>query len=158
MHKRMRPSYVFAYEREADASFVALKQQYGSEIAFHGTAFENVYSILHSGFCSHMNKVCLIQVAFSQMKVALFGEGTYLSTDIGVCANFTKASRAWRSSTMGDSLSAVVVCEVVHHPDVKFPSKDVPSKCTTSQVSHSSLFWVNFHFKGCMYVWIILKF
>ena len=28
---------------------------------------------------------------------------------------------------LGETLSVVLACEVIKHPDVKFPSKDIPS-------------------------------
>jgi poly[ADP-ribose] polymerase 16 len=46
----------------------------------------------------------------------VFGEGTYLSSDIGVCMNFTKGALVWARSRLGEKLACVCVCEVVDHP------------------------------------------
>eukprot|EP00047_Mylnosiga_fluctuans_P011059 m.19405 g.19405 ORF g.19405 m.19405 type:complete len:295 (+) comp3436_c0_seq2:136-1020(+) len=114
----LKPTHVFAISRSSasEEAFEQLKSAHGYEVAFHGTAFENVYSILHNGFCSHMNKT------------SLYGEGTYLSTDSRVCSNFMKAAHGWQRSQLGHLVSVIVVCEVVHHPDVKFPSREIPDK------------------------------
>ena len=42
--------------------------------AYHGTAVENLQSILGNGFLNHFNTT------------SLFGEGTYLSSDLGWAA------------------------------------------------------------------------
>ena len=52
----------------------------------------------------------------SYTQTAVFGEGTYLSSDLAVCMMFVKPSRAWAKSALGAKLSCVCVCEVSLHP------------------------------------------
>ena len=53
------------------------------------------------------------------MQLSLFGEGTYLSTDIGVCMNFSPSSASWPQSMLPTLCSMVAVCEVINHPEVR---------------------------------------
>ena len=64
-HALIKPNFAFEIIRESgDPTFSEMKVEFGSTLAFHGTAFENVYSIIHNGFCSHMNKVSLLFFMF----------------------------------------------------------------------------------------------
>ena len=78
-----RPAYVFAVQPRTDraAEFERLREAHGSVFAFHGSAFENFHSILHNGFCNHMNRT------------KLFGHGTYLSQ--------VMLQMLWNMTTMG---------------------------------------------------------
>ncbi len=98
------------YEDARDAAFAQLKAQYGTVLAFHGSPFDNFYSILHNGFCGHLNKArrtAHALVVFDWLLVlvcvqtSLFGEGTYLSKDISVSIGFTKPAEAWEHSSLG---------------------------------------------------------
>ena len=42
------------------------------------------------------------------MQLSLFGEGTYLSTDIGVCMNFSPSSASWTQSMLPTAVYAMV--------------------------------------------------
>lgn len=75
--------------------------------AFHGSRLENFHSILHNGLRNHMNKN------------SVFGEGTYLSSELSVCLAYSPFGRGWPKSIFGDKLSCVAVCQVIRHPDVK---------------------------------------
>ena len=50
---------------------------------------------------------------------SLFGEGTYLSSDISVSMPYSPVGTGWNDSSLGTALSCVVVCELIDHPDVK---------------------------------------
>eukprot|EP00729_Bicosta_minor_P013053 gene13053-27902_t len=89
--------------------FLNLEEEHGSMIAYHGTPLENLHSILRSGFLNHFNTT------------ALFGPGTYLSSDLSVCMGFTRAGATWKKSGLGAKLSCVAVCQVIKHPAVKLP-------------------------------------
>lgn len=56
----------------------------------------------------------------------MFGEGTYLSSDLAVCMMYSHFGQGWKHSAIGNKLSCVAVCEVLDHPDVKctLKSKD----------------------------------
>eukprot|EP00041_Stephanoeca_diplocostata_P020562 m.462966 g.462966 ORF g.462966 m.462966 type:complete len:365 (-) comp21606_c0_seq3:1128-2222(-) len=117
----VHPDYVFEVVRKNEIdngkrtnSFEELRERYGSMIAYHGTALENFHSILFNGFLSHLNKT------------ALFGSGTYLSSDLSVCMGFTRSATAWEHSQMGSQMSCVAVCEVIKHPDVTLPGERLP--------------------------------
>eukprot|EP00050_Salpingoeca_kvevrii_P014109 m.32683 g.32683 ORF g.32683 m.32683 type:complete len:368 (-) comp5562_c0_seq1:146-1249(-) len=91
------------------SKFVGLRSQHGSFLAFHGSSFENFYSITRNGFYNHLNKT------------ALFGEGTYFSVDVAVCMGFTRSTKSWDKSALGSQMTAIAVAEIVKHPDIKMP-------------------------------------
>ncbi|CAG0883487.1 unnamed protein product [Cyprideis torosa] len=73
--------------------------------AYHGSRTENFYSILHFGLNQHLNKT------------SVFGEGTYLSTDLGISLNYSpQGASSYPSSVFGSSLSVVAACEVIDDP------------------------------------------
>lgn len=49
----------------------------------------------------------------------MFGEGTYLSSELSVAIEFSPFGSGWSKSVLGKQLSCVAVCEVVKHPDIK---------------------------------------
>ncbi|XP_066557352.1 protein mono-ADP-ribosyltransferase PARP16 [Amia ocellicauda] len=75
--------------------------------AFHGSRLENFHSIIHHGLHCHLNKT------------SLFGEGTYLTSDLSLALLYSPHGSGWRESLLGPLLSCVAVCEIVDHPDVK---------------------------------------
>eukprot|EP00051_Salpingoeca_urceolata_P011904 m.148043 g.148043 ORF g.148043 m.148043 type:complete len:167 (+) comp17304_c0_seq1:217-717(+) len=93
-------------------------------VAYHGSALENFYSIVRLGFCAHLNKT------------SLYGKGTYLSTDLRVCMDFTKPGRSWANSALGSRLTCVAVCDVVKHPDVKLPGRIADDPESTGLGNH----------------------
>ncbi|EDV27118.1 uncharacterized protein TRIADDRAFT_54753 [Trichoplax adhaerens] len=104
-----RPSLIFdiIYKGKSSSSrFDELKSQYGSFYGFHGSGVENFFSILHVGLLSHLNNR------------SLFGEGTYLSTDLDVSLNFSTTGSTWDKSMIAKSISCVAVCEVIKHPRI----------------------------------------
>lgn len=94
---------------ESTSAFEKLKAMHGSIIGYHGTGLENVHSILRNGFLNHFNTT------------ALYGEGTYLSTDLSVAVGFCSSGKAWNRSKLGNKLSCVIVCEIIKHPGVRLP-------------------------------------
>lgn len=49
----------------------------------------------------------------------MFGDGTYLSTDLGVCTNFSPSANTWPNGLLPPLSSMVAVCEVVSHPEIR---------------------------------------
>ncbi|EDO37628.1 predicted protein, partial [Nematostella vectensis] len=117
------PDYIFEiqyHENNAlNARFLALSEECEVLYAYHGSRLENFHSILHNGLHSHLNKN------------SLFGEGTYLSSDLNVSIMYSTYSQAWSNSGLGEKLSCVAVCEVLNHPDVKCSLED-PRAATSS--------------------------
>ena len=99
--------------------------------AFHGSSVENFYSIVHNGLLNIFNKVgidklacvCVnhfVNISPSPYKVSAFGEGTYLSTELGVCLNWSPSGSFCHGGggTLPEMASCVAMCEVVKHPSV----------------------------------------
>ncbi|XP_031566611.1 protein mono-ADP-ribosyltransferase PARP16-like [Actinia tenebrosa] len=106
-----QPDFIFEIEYNQDnvlnKRFLELAEHYDILYAYHGSAPDNFHSILHNGLHSHLNKN------------SLFGEGTYLSSDLNVSITYSKYSHLWNNSILGAKMSCMAVCEVLDHPDVK---------------------------------------
>ncbi|XP_018418134.1 PREDICTED: mono [ADP-ribose] polymerase PARP16 isoform X3 [Nanorana parkeri] len=50
---------------------------------------------------------------------SLFGEGTYLTSDLSLALLYSPHGQGWAHSLLGPVLSCVAVCEMIDHPDVK---------------------------------------
>lgn len=50
---------------------------------------------------------------------SVFGEGTYLTSDLSMALLYSPHSSGWQESLLGPLLSCVALCEVIDHPDVK---------------------------------------
>ncbi|XP_064123461.1 protein mono-ADP-ribosyltransferase PARP16 isoform X3 [Loxodonta africana] len=59
---------------------------------------------------------------------SLFGEGTYLTSDLSLALIYSPHGHGWQRSLLGPLLSCVAVCEVIDHPDVKCQTKKKDSK------------------------------
>ncbi|XP_059553905.1 protein mono-ADP-ribosyltransferase PARP16 isoform X4 [Myotis daubentonii] len=59
---------------------------------------------------------------------SLFGEGTYLTSDLSLALIYSPHGYGWQRSLLGPILSCVAVCEVIDHPDVKCQTKKKDSK------------------------------
>lgn len=122
---KIAPDHIFEFQpapgskREAD--FAELGERHGSMLAYHGSALENFHSILMNGFLNHFNTT------------SLFGEGTYLSSDLSVCMGFCRAGPSWERSQLGLKLTIVAVCEVIKHPDVTLPGQIVQDGAESGQ-------------------------
>ncbi|XP_061183406.1 protein mono-ADP-ribosyltransferase PARP16-like [Saccostrea echinata] len=110
----VKPNFIFevTYSQAADAKFQDVRKGRELLFAYHGSRLENFHSILHHGLASHMNKV------------GVFGEGTYLSSELSVSLHYSPMGRSWERSSLGDKLSCVAVCEMIDHPSVKCQVKD----------------------------------
>eukprot|EP00731_Ephydatia_muelleri_P031675 Em0023g182a len=104
-----RPQLIFelCYSKESEEKFKRLSSSYGTFMGYHGSRVENFHSIMHNGLLSHFNKT------------SLFGEGTYLSSELSVSMNFSPAGLLWPKSTLPSLVSCVAVCEVLNHPDIR---------------------------------------
>lgn len=60
----------------------------------------------------------LSQLDWFLFQTAAFGEGTYLSSELGVCLNWSPGGALWPKSALPHIASCVAVCEVVRHPDI----------------------------------------
>ncbi|XP_011298347.1 mono [ADP-ribose] polymerase PARP16 [Fopius arisanus] len=84
--------------------------------AYHGSRLENFHSIIHYGIQQHMSQP------------GLFGDGIYLSSELGVSLGFSPVGYGWGGSMLGSEISCIALCEVINHPDVKKgdTTRDVP--------------------------------
>ncbi|GAB1603768.1 protein mono-ADP-ribosyltransferase PARP16-like [Argonauta hians] len=109
----IEPTYVFEVlpSQLSQSKFEQLQQGRQIMYAYHGSRVENFYSILHTGLASHMNKN------------GIFGEGTYLSSELSVSLHYSPAGQGWSKSWLGSRLSCVAVCEIIDDPSVKCQPK-----------------------------------
>ncbi|XP_011216800.2 protein mono-ADP-ribosyltransferase PARP16 isoform X2 [Ailuropoda melanoleuca] len=112
------PDFLFEieYSNSANAKFYETKGERDLIYAFHGSRLENFHSIIHNGLHCHLNKT------------SLFGEGTYLTSDLSLALIYSPHGLGWQRSLLGPLLSCVAVCEVINHPDVKCQMKKKDSK------------------------------
>ncbi|XP_029420855.1 protein mono-ADP-ribosyltransferase PARP16 isoform X2 [Nannospalax galili] len=73
------------------------------------------------------SKVLTIHSA-GKAETSLFGEGTYLTSDLSLALIYSPHGHGWQHSLLGPILSCVAVCEVIDHPDVKCQTKKKDSK------------------------------
>nr|XP_026647047.1 mono [ADP-ribose] polymerase PARP16 isoform X2 [Zonotrichia albicollis] len=59
---------------------------------------------------------------------SLFGEGTYLTSDLSLALLYSPHGLGWQRSALGSVLSCVAVCEIIDHPDVKCQVKKKDSE------------------------------
>lgn len=68
----------------------------------------------------HRNSVDLVYfLPNACVQNSVFGEGTYLTSDLSMAVLYSPHSSGWRESLLGPQLSCVAMCEVIDHPDVK---------------------------------------
>ncbi|KAK6192012.1 hypothetical protein SNE40_003568 [Patella caerulea] len=103
------PSYIFELEpsEASNEKFQEIRQNRKLMYAYHGSRTENFHSILHNGLASHMNKT------------SVFGEGTYLSGELGVSLNYSPSGYTWANSEIGKMFGLIAVCEMIDDPTVK---------------------------------------
>ncbi|XP_056455671.1 protein mono-ADP-ribosyltransferase PARP16 isoform X1 [Gadus chalcogrammus] len=103
------PDFLFELEYcdQMNARFEKTRSDRDLFYAFHGSRLENFHSILHNGLHCHLNKT------------SMYGEGTYLTSDLSMAVLYSPHSSGWRESLLGPLLSCVALCEVIDHPDVK---------------------------------------
>ncbi|XP_032477418.1 protein mono-ADP-ribosyltransferase PARP16 isoform X7 [Phocoena sinus] len=73
------------------------------------------------------SKVLTIHSA-GKSETSLFGEGTYLTSDLSLALIYSPHGHGWQRSLLGPILSCVAVCEVIDHPDVKCQTKKKDSR------------------------------
>ncbi|KAL4228221.1 Protein mono-ADP-ribosyltransferase parp16 [Mactra antiquata] len=107
------PNYIFEVTPSiaADEKFLHLQNNRDLMYAYHGSRLENFHSILHNGLASHMNKT------------SVFGEGTYLSSELSVSMIYSPTGVAWDHSELGNRLSCIAVCEMIDDDAVKCQNK-----------------------------------
>ncbi|KAJ8249208.1 hypothetical protein GJAV_G00232320 [Gymnothorax javanicus] len=112
------PDFLFELEycEQMNARFEKTRGERGLLYAFHGSRLENFHSIVHNGLHCHLNKT------------SLFGEGTYLTSDLSMAVLYSPHGNGWRESLLGPLLSCIAVCEVIDHPDVKCQVKKKDSE------------------------------
>ena len=80
---------------------LSLGQSFLSVITFTEFELHNVY----------VTRLCIVQTS-------AFGEGTYLSTHMGVSINWSSAGSLWQCSNLPPTVSCMAVCEVIRHPSI----------------------------------------
>ncbi|ESN98639.1 hypothetical protein HELRODRAFT_67096 [Helobdella robusta] len=103
------PTYIFSVEHSAlsNERFETLRNNRNVFYGYHGSKLENFHSILHFGLKANLNKN------------SLFGNGSYLSSELSVSLDYSPYGHGWPSSCMGSRLSCVAVCEIIDDPSVK---------------------------------------
>eukprot|EP00850_Spirogloea_muscicola_P011695 SM000073S21471 [mRNA] locus=s73:535288:537284:+ [translate_table: standard] len=96
-------------EAPGPAVFNEARRQHGSFMAFHGTAAENLHSILRCGLLN-MSGTRL------QKNGAMFGDGVYLTTDAAVALAFSSPADIWERSALGGHTRYLLLCEVADAP------------------------------------------
>jgi len=67
----------------------------------------------------------------------MFGEGTYLSSELSVCLHYSPNGTGWDHSVVGKQLSCVAVCEIIDDPSVKCKTHGMfPLRCLPMFVLH----------------------
>jgi hypothetical protein len=94
-------------------TFKTAVAEYGSIPAYHGTASENLHSILRCGLVYYSDSSL-------QRNGAMYGHGVYLSTDLAVALNFAEAMKdGTKSTSFGKSLRVLLLCQVCLAPSVR---------------------------------------
>ncbi|KAB0407172.1 hypothetical protein E2I00_013524, partial [Balaenoptera physalus] len=84
---------------------------------------------IHSAGKSEFEKIQKLTGApHTPVPTSLFGEGTYLTSDLSLALIYSPHGHGWQRSLLGPILSCVAVCEVIDHPDVKCQTKKKDSK------------------------------
>lgn len=76
---------------------------------------------------------------------SLFGEGTYLTSDLSLALLYSPHGLGWQRSALGSILSCVAVCEIIDHPDVKC---QVKKKGESVTICPSCCFYFPFRISG----------
>ncbi|XP_077566667.1 protein mono-ADP-ribosyltransferase PARP16 [Stigmatopora nigra] len=121
------PDFLFELEYcdQLNVRFERMREDREVFYAFHGSRLENFHSIIHNGLHCHLNKN------------AVFGEGTYLTSDLSMALLYSPHSSGWQESLLGPQLSCVALCQVIDHPDVKCQVKRKDSETVDRQRSRA---------------------
>lgn len=98
------------------AEFLSLAKEHGKVTVYHGSAIENMYSIVRNGL-KNMSGSNLMRTG------AVFGDGIYATGDLSVAVGFMV-----EGPMAGGKYGAVAECEVVLHPDVLAARKAIDPK------------------------------
>eukprot|EP01023_Acetabularia_acetabulum_P063917 TRINITY_DN8124_c0_g1_i2.p1 TRINITY_DN8124_c0_g1~~TRINITY_DN8124_c0_g1_i2.p1 ORF type:complete len:229 (+),score=11.45 TRINITY_DN8124_c0_g1_i2:215-901(+) len=151
--ERVQPTYIF----KSYGNFVRSVEQGNSRqyiLAFHGTALENLHSILHNGgLCQQSHNSRL------KRHGSAFGEGIYLSTHLATAFSFTQPNDGYKGSKLGERLRCVLVCYV----NPQATTRNTPDKYILvkdgSQVELAYLLLYKEHrsnFKfGSLWIWVL---
>ena len=116
--------------------------QHGSEKPFliH-LQKQNCQSVSKDHLCVAYSWHCRILGCISApFQTSLFGEGTYLTSDLSLALLYSPHGLGWQRSALGSVLSCVAVCEIIDHPDVKCQvKKKGESIAVTTSVVHCLL-------------------
>ena len=112
-NKSLCPDIVFRVIEDGGRSRDLEKEEI---IVFHGTCFENVFSILHNGLINHSGESSRLE-----RNGSMYGHGIYCTTDLSVAYAFTSGGTiGWDHSSLGTSLRCILVCTVEPDPtDIK---------------------------------------
>jgi len=105
---RLTYQFKVSYTSEEEtASFAERIKTYGSLTGYHGSTTENFHGILRYGL-KNWSGTRLMRNG------ALYGEGIYLASTLGIALSFSKPSKAWAKTALGDpsKLQVVVVCTI----------------------------------------------
>ena len=80
---------------------------------------------------------CVTDVFSYPFQNALFGEGTYLSSELTISLMYSPHGRGWSNSSIGTSLSCVAVAEMIDLPSVKCQTKNLKRTDSRSKISGS---------------------
>eukprot|EP01027_Heterolobosea_sp_BB2_P003868 GEZU01005824.1.p1 GENE.GEZU01005824.1~~GEZU01005824.1.p1 ORF type:complete len:667 (+),score=191.50 GEZU01005824.1:150-2150(+) len=99
---------------EREKEFQALKKQYGSFFAWHGSPLPNWHAILRSGLKN-------MSGTKGQLHGAAYGSGVYLAATSSVSFGYARTGAGWSNSVFGSSgsLGCLALVEVIDHPDLK---------------------------------------
>jgi len=97
------------YPESSDNFFCKLAKEHGSTLGYHGSALENLYSIINSGFSMKYAK-----------EESIYGRGIYFAEDYNVARTFLKYGKVTPfKSNLGNDMACLLGCEILKHTDVK---------------------------------------
>jgi poly[ADP-ribose] polymerase 16 len=56
-------------------------------------------------------------------QISVFGEGTYLSSELSLSLHYSPVGLGWDQSLLGKMISCVALCEMIDDPAVKCQAK-----------------------------------
>nr|XP_012140881.1 PREDICTED: mono [ADP-ribose] polymerase PARP16 isoform X2 [Megachile rotundata] len=121
------PNLIFqvasAKQSTSEEKWKMLAQGHTTFHAYHGSRLENFHSIIHYGLQQNM------------CKKSLFGNGIYLSSELGVSLPYSPVGYGWGGSMLGSEMSCIALCELVNRVDVKTgDSEDSARKAVTDSM------------------------
>eukprot|EP01080_Neovahlkampfia_damariscottae_P006918 gene6918-11081_t len=99
---------------EKEKKFQKLKEKYGSQWGFHGSASCNWHAILRNGLKN-------MSGTSGQLNGNAYGDGIYLADDCGTSFGYMQYQSPWDKSIFGKNsqqLGIMALCEIIKHPDI----------------------------------------